>query len=211
MNATESPAHGPAPLKLTVLVLAAGASSRMRGTDKLVETVGGMPLLRRVVLAGIGTGLPVVVALAQDRPERREALQGLSIEPVFACGEMSDSLRAGLGRIDPTHAVLLLLADMPEIECQDLCKMISAYSLAPEFIYRATNDMGHDGHPVIFPAWARPALMGIIGDTGAKAVLKAHAHSIRHVPLPGLRATTDLDTPEDWAKWRKAQATGGHN
>jgi molybdenum cofactor cytidylyltransferase len=211
MKATVSPAHRPAPLKLTVLVLAAGASSRMRGTDKLMETVGGMPLLRRVVLAGIGTGLPVVVVLAQDRPERSKAFQGLRMEPVFARGQMSDSLRAGLGRIDPTHAVLLLLADMPEIESQDLSKMISAYSLAPEFIYRATNDMGHYGHPVIFPVWARPALMGIIGDTGAKAALKAHAHCIRHVPLPGVRATTDLDTPEDWAKWRKPQATGGRN
>ncbi|QCO57067.1 hypothetical protein EOK75_14870 (plasmid) [Pseudorhodobacter turbinis] len=34
---------------VSILVLAAGASARRRGTDKLLESVAGQPLLRRVV------------------------------------------------------------------------------------------------------------------------------------------------------------------
>ncbi len=36
-----------APLSLPILILAAGASTRMRGRDKLMEPVEGRPLIRR--------------------------------------------------------------------------------------------------------------------------------------------------------------------
>mgnify|MGYP006184317219 CR=1 FL=1 len=43
-------------------------------------------------------------------------------------------------------------------------------------------------------------------DEGARSVLVRHRARLRLVPLPGHHATTDLDTPEDWAAWRAAQA-----
>ncbi|MGO4909321.1 NTP transferase domain-containing protein [Pseudorhodobacter sp. W20_MBD10_FR17] len=193
-------------LRLSILILAAGASSRMRGTDKLLEAVNGMPLLRQVALAALGTGLPVVVTVAQGQPARRDILQGLAVDTVMVSGEISASLRAGLAEIDPGRDVLVLLADMPEIGCQDLCTMIKAYSVAPDFIYRATDENGTAGHPVIFPVWVRADVLALQGDTGAKTVLETYADRIRHVALPGQRATTDLDTPEDWARWRNAQS-----
>lgn len=207
MTGTVAPLHTLHPMRLSILILAAGASSRMRGVDKLLEPVNGMPLVRQVVLAALGTGLPVVVTMAQGRPARHDVLQGLAHTTVMASGDLSASLRAGLAKIDPTHDVLVLLADMPEIGCQDLGTMIKAYSEAPEFIYRATDKNGAVGHPVIFPAWARADVMAVQGDTGAKTVLKTYADRVRQVPLPGQRATTDLDTPEAWALWRSAQNT----
>jgi molybdenum cofactor cytidylyltransferase len=202
--------HDMHPLRLSILILAAGASSRMRGADKLLEPVNGVPLLRQGVLAALGTGLPVVVTLPLGQPARCDTLQGLALNTVMVSGTLSASLRAGLAAIDPAHDVLVLLADMPEIRCQDLCTMIKAYCAAPEFIYRATDETGAAGHPVIFPVWARAEVMAVQGDTGAKAVLKTHADRIRQVPLPGLRATTDLDTPEAWALWHSAQITRDH-
>ena len=53
---------------------------------------------------------------------------------------------------------------------------------------------------MIFPAAILPALRHLTGDSGARDILRTHP--VRHVALPGLRATTDLDTPEAWAAWR---------
>lgn len=211
MIETTCPLDSLQPNGISILVLAAGAATRMRGGDKLLEDVGGIALLQHVVLVAQSTGLPVVVTQAADWPMRSGVLAGLDVKTVDVCGDMSASLRAGLGAINPTHAVMVLLADMPEIDRHDLSHMISAHHRTPELIHRACDENGMGGHPVLFPVWARAELMRLQGDTGAKAVLAAHTNRIGTVALPGLHATTDLDTPEAWARWRSAQITDSHS
>lgn len=193
--------------ELCILILAAGASRRMRGGDKLLEPVGAVPLLRRVAQVALDTGLSTRVALPPDRPDRLAALEGLAIERILvpeATEGMAASLRAGLAATPQGAATLLLLADMPEIDAEDLRVMIAAHRAQPQRIMRGATTSGKAGHPVIFPAWAKPELMALAGDTGAKAFLQAHAQRVDLIPLPATHATTDLDTPEDWAEWRAA-------
>lgn len=197
----------PAPF-LTVLILAAGASRRMRGADKLLEPVGGLPLLRRVVQSALATGCPVVCALPPDRPARGQAIVGLAVQTVTVPdpGEgMAASLRAGLAEISPTSAVMLLLADLPDLTADDLAAMMQAQAKAPDAILRATSADGQPGHPVIFPPSIRADLLALRGDEGARQVLRDHAALVRHIALPGAHATTDLDTPEAWADWRSGR------
>ena len=73
-----------------------------------------------------------------------------------------------------------------------------------ERIVRATAMDGRAGHPVVFPARCLAEMAALQGDEGARAVLAAH--EVAHVALPGRRAVTDLDTPEDWAAWRAREA-----
>ncbi len=198
----------PAP-QLCVLILAAGAASRMRGADKLLEPVGDVPLLRHVVEMALGTGSVVHVALPPDRPLRAKALAGLPVEVVTvaqAAEGMAASLRAGLATIPDGAATLLLLADMPEIDAADLHRMIAAHHAQPLRVLRGASTDGTPGHPVLLPAWARAELGALTGDSGARAFLQAHADKVTLVPLPADHATTDLDTPEDWAAWRAARA-----
>jgi len=61
-------------MTMQILILAAGASSRMRGTDKLLEQVGGQPLIAHVAAVALATGCPVSVTMAADRPLRIKAL-----------------------------------------------------------------------------------------------------------------------------------------
>jgi CTP:molybdopterin cytidylyltransferase MocA len=197
---------------LAILILAAGAARRMAGRDKLTEAVSGQPLLRKITLAALGTGLPVTMALPPDRPDRWAAVRDLVVDRVTVAHPelgMSASLKAGLAALSPDHAVLLLLADLPEIDGHDLTLMAKAQARHPDLILRATSAEGVPGHPVVFPPWAREGLMAIGGDEGARAVLRAHADKVRLIPLPGNHATTDLDTPEDWARWRAAQGISG--
>lgn len=190
---------------LHILILAAGAASRMRGADKLLQIVGGEPLIARVARATLATGLPVTVALPPDRPLRAAALAGLDLTSVTVPDPglgMAASLGAGLAALPPGAAVMLLLADLPEITAEDLSRMAQAHRIAPDLIHRGTAADGTPGHPVIFPVWARAELALLTGDEGARSLLKRHAAKVMPVPLPEAHATTDLDTPEEWAAWR---------
>ncbi|MFN3845813.1 MAG: NTP transferase domain-containing protein [Paracoccaceae bacterium] len=196
------------PPPLHILILAAGAARRMRGADKLLEPVAGQPLLRHIVEQAVGTGYPVTVALPPDRPDRDRALHGLQVRPMIVAHPdrgMTESLRAGLANLPDAAAVLLLLADLPEITTDDLRLMADAQATFPNLILRATDETGTPGHPVIFPPWSRTDLMGLSGDEGARQVLRTHADRLRLVPLPARHATTDLDTPEAWAAWRSGR------
>ncbi|NUB43317.1 nucleotidyltransferase family protein [Fertoebacter nigrum] len=190
----------------TILILAAGASSRMRGGDKLLEEVAGHPLLARQARAALDTGCPVRVALPPDRPARHAALDGLDVDVVTVADAntgMAASIRAGVAGLP--GAVLLLLADLPEITRDDLERVLAAQPADPDMILRGTAADGTPGHPVLFPPWAVPALARLTGDTGARDLLKAEAARTRLIALPDAHATTDLDTPEDWAAWRARQ------
>ena len=188
-----------------VLILAAGSSLRMRGGDKLMEKIEGQPLLRRIALAALATAAPVTVTLPPGRPERGAVLADLPLQRLIVADAalgMAASLRAGLASLPEEAAVMLLLADLPEITAEDLGQMLAEWQWTPEAILRGTDADGTPGHPVCFPAWARPDLMALTGDEGARSVLVNHQDRIRLIRLPGEHASTDLDTPEDWQAWR---------
>lgn len=193
--------------QLHILILAAGASSRMAPRDKLLETVGGQPLLARITRIALETGAAVTVALPPDRPLRHAAIAGLPVARVIvdaAKDGMAESLKAGLGAIPAGRDVMMLLADLPEIDQADLQRMIAAHQANPDKILRATSQDGKPGHPVIFPSALRGELMELTGDAGARALLRDRANSITFIALPKDHATTDLDTPEQWESWRKS-------
>ena len=188
-----------------ILILAAGRSSRMRGVDKLLERVDGQMLIRRQVQVALATGLPVWVTLPPDQPLRADALHGLNcmlVEVSDAGHGISHSIRAGNAAVHPSCWLILLLADLPEITTTDLEMLITAAQDAPNAIVRATSDAGKPGHPILFPPHLRGELTALCGDEGARDILKLHADETIFVPLHGNRALTDLDTPEDWARWR---------
>ena len=190
---------------VALLVLAAGASTRMRGHDKLLELVSGVPLLTQISTSAAATGLPVFVTLPPDAMPRVAALAGLDVKIIRvadASTGMAASLRAfGRGSAPDADGVMVILADMPEITTDDLQSLVRAFDLGNgKSVVRATDSAGRPGHPVIFPTRlvARFALLS--GDQGARDILADE--EINYVALPDTHATTDLDTPEEWINWR---------
>jgi CTP:molybdopterin cytidylyltransferase MocA len=194
-------------MTLAILLPAAGASSRMGGRDKLMELVDGLPLLTRQTRRALDTGAPVYVTTRPDRPARIAALAGLNAAQVHVADPdqgLSASIRAGVAALPGSvTALMVLLPDLPDIETADLSKMITAHERAQNAIIRGTSDDGTPGHPTIFPRRLFAVLSTLTGDIGAQAVLRQEGCT--PIPLPGRRAITDLDTPEDWARWRAAQ------
>ncbi len=188
-----------------ILLLAAGASRRMRGADKLLMKVDDQALLARMAERALATGHPVFVTLPEGGGPRKAALAGLKVTPVAVAKPergMSASIRAGIEALPPgTPAALIMLADMPEITTDDLDALLAASARAGHRqIVRATGEDGTPGNPVLFPARLFPALKALQGDQGARALVKRETPL--PVPLPGRHALIDLDTPEDWQAWQ---------
>jgi CTP:molybdopterin cytidylyltransferase MocA len=188
----------------TLVVLAAGRSSRMRGRDKLLEEVDGQPLIRRMARRAAQAG-PTRVVLGPDQADRRAALEGLELEVLDAPAGagMAASIVTGVAGLN--GPVLVLLADMPEITARDLHLMLSLHAQAPDIILRAASRAGAAGHPVVFPADLLPDLSCLTGDRGARDLLQREARRVHLLPLEDDRALVDLDTPEDWDRWRATQ------
>ncbi|MGB3406302.1 MAG: nucleotidyltransferase family protein [Jannaschia sp.] len=183
-----------------ILILAAGASSRMRGRDKLLEEIDGTPLILRAVRAACSTVPEVLVTLPEGDRSRRAWLGDTHAQLVDVTDHsMSGSIRAGVAACTGS-ALLIHLADMPEINAHDLATLATAWTETDTPILRATAADGTPGQPVIFDRSLFPDLAALTGDIGAKHLLSRH--ELSYQALPHRHALVDLDTPEAWSDWR---------
>jgi molybdenum cofactor cytidylyltransferase len=192
-----------------ILVLAAGASSRMRGSDKLLQPLRGRPLLRHVVDAAMETRSAVTVSLPSNADSRKAVLAALPlriIEVPDAELGMSRSICRGLTAISaaapgPQDGLMILPGDMPGFTGKVLSDLISRFRATPDLVFRGGTVDGQAGHPAIFPRDLWDELAAVTGDEGGRSVLQRHRDRVRVIPLPGPMAVLDLDTPEDWAAY----------
>lgn len=193
-------------MSIAAIILAAGASSRMRGADKLTMQIGGEALLRRTArIALVSKASPVIAVLGAHAEDRRAALAGLdmqvTIAPDWQSG-MAHSIAAGIRQLPgQTRGALIVLSDMPALTSDLLDLLIAKFPDDPSAMLRPSN-AGLPGHPVLFGAAYFPALMRATGEDGARAVLRANREHLRVIESTDQGAFTDLDTPEAWAHWR---------
>jgi CTP:molybdopterin cytidylyltransferase MocA len=191
---------------LAILIPAAGASTRTRGADKLMERVGDTSALRHAATLASQLSPHVFVTLPVGGPfaaPRRAELHGLAATalPIPDAHEgMAASLRAGARAAGTAEGLMILLPDMPGIGADDLRRLAAAFREDPARPLRATAEDGRPGHPVILPRRLLGEVAVLAGDEGARRVLTGE--TVRLIALPGDRALRDLDTPEDWAAWR---------
>lgn len=193
---------------LPIILLAAGQSSRMKGRDKLLEQVDGMPLLRRQAMMALAAHSgPVIVTLPVKPHPRYDVIADLEITrvPVPDADEgMAASLRRGFAALPPnTPAAMLLLADLPDLTIVDLKKCLQAVDLkSTNSIWRGATAQDQPGHPIIFAAVHFPEFAKLTGDNGGREIVAAAKDHSVLIPLSGQQARRDLDTPEAWDKWR---------
>ena len=192
--------------KVEILLLAGGRSRRMKGADKLLREADGIPLLRKSAAAAQASMADQVrVVIPAGHQDRRAALADLDVSVIEAADTtgMASSLRAGMAARDgDTDAVMVALADMPDITAGDYDRLIAAFDPSEgRSIIRATTAIGSAGNPVLFGRRFFEALEALTGDTGAKSVIAAAQDYVVDVALPGDAARVDLDTPEAWSTW----------
>ncbi len=179
----------------------------MRGRDKLLETIDGVPLLRRQAQAARAVSDCVLVALPPRPHPRYAVITDLDVVPINvpdAAEAMGASIRTAFAALPKgTDKAMLLLADLPEITPDDLRTVIATAQSHPQaLIWRGATEDGKAGHPIVFDHRLFPDLTQLAGDGGGQEIVKAAGNRVHLVRLPGQRARLDLDTPEDWDAWR---------
>lgn len=201
-------ASAPRRPRVAAILLAAGASSRMGGRDKLLETVEGVPMLRFAAQRLLASACDdVVCVLRPGADARADLLTDLAIQCAYnprADTGMASSIATGIAALGPEiDAALIMPADMPEIGEIDVDRVLAAFDPGEgRAIVRATSPDGRGGHPVLFGRRFFEALAGLEGDRGARAVIAEHPDFVVDVVLPEEAALTDLDTPAAWEAWR---------
>lgn len=195
---------------IPILIPAAGASSRMRGADKLLQEVDGVALLHRQAIMARAISGDVRIGLPLGPHPRYDALEGLdaTLIPVQDASDgFGHTLRALFASLeDVTNHTLLLLPDLPDIGESDLRAVLDARNVAPDaLIWRGATPDGKGGHPMLIHQMIFPEFQRITGDDGGRGIIRALGDRVHHVTFADDRARRDLDTPEAWAAWRAAR------
>jgi molybdenum cofactor cytidylyltransferase len=199
-------------MTVPILILAGGASSRMGAREKLLEPVGGQPLLRLQAWRALKASREVTVLIRPGQPAVRRALAGLPLHVLVASEAfegMGGSIRAGTRAHLRSRSFLMMLADLVEIEAQDLRAVMAARATHAEAaIWRGATEDGEPGHPILFDRAVYGDLLNLRGDDGGRRIMERWADRVVLVPLKGKRARRDLDTPEEWDNWRAQREAG---
>lgn len=185
---------------LHVLVLAAGASTRL-GQPKQLVKLGGRPALHRVVANAASLAGSAVTVVVGSRAREMTRLLAHSPASVIVNRHweegMGSSLRFGVAALPPAcDAVLVLLGDQVGVTADDLKRLAGAWGGEESRIAASMYD-GRVGVPAIFPRICFPELAELRGDQGARLILERNHYRVARTPMPN--AAIDLDTPEDLA------------
>lgn len=193
------------PARIAAVILAAGQSSRYRAADphavsKVVATLEGKPLVRRVAEAALGGGLdPVVVVTGFARHEAQAALAGLDVgfvhNEAFASG-LASSLKAGVAALpDDCGGAAILLADMPMVSAALLRALADAFRENPQASAIAPAWQGRRGNPVFINARIFGDVAKLQGDVGARPLLDGR-DDVVEVAVEDSGVALDVDTPD---------------
>ena len=184
------------------IVLAAGASSRMRQPKALLRLPTGVVFVKQIVRTLDDAGVtPIVIVTRQaiEADVRRE-LDGerclVVVNPDPDRGQLS-SLRVGLASLDSPGAVLMTLVDSPLVRVDTVAALVSKWDQTRAPLVRPVHS-GRNGHPVIFGADAIAALLETDVAAGAKPVIRRFAAREAPLAVSDDGVLIDVDTAAEY-------------
>ena len=193
---------------VAAVVLAAGQSRRMGSVNKLLEPVDGEPLIRRTVSSIVNSGAQSVIVVTGHEGDRvKAALSGLDVtfasNPDYADG-LSTSLKVGLSRVPPQcDGAVICLGDMPNLSTPHIDALIAAYRPEAGQAIVVPVHKGKRGNPVLWDKRFFEGISEVSGDVGARHLIGTYAELVTEVDFGDTAVLTDLDTPEQWSKFRE--------
>lgn len=190
------------------IILASGLSRRM-GKQKLLLPWGKDTIFDQVIRTVKKSKLQeIYVVIPYVDRERKKITDFHDIYPVLnenpSLG-MGSSLSLAIKSLpEKADAVMVLLADQPEIHSEDInvgydyfCKQ---YTLKRSKVIIQTNyQNGKKGHPILFSKHFFKELSSLYGDVGGKQIIKAHSDFVTHTKSKN-NYPQDIDTPADYTR-----------
>ena len=189
-------------MKISILILAAGSSSRL-GQPKQLVVFEGQTLIERITHTALSVSEEVLVVLGANIELIKPKLQAFSdriniIENTSWNEGMGTSISIGVGNLAPkSDAILILLTDQPFISQVLLQKMMQTFA-EKKYPIVACNYGEQLGVPILFDKSFFPKLKNLKGDQGAKSFFKNYPEKIASIEFK--EGLFDIDTPEELLK-----------
>ena len=187
-----------------LIILAAGASTRMGSPKQLLEYREQTLIHRTVSVAANSLCQPIVVVLGAYaeliEPEIKSFPVIIALNRNWSNG-MSTSIRLGIETLlifnSELEAIVLMLCDQPFVSTSLINKLVVTYHRSKQPI--VASQYGEVvGIPALFDSKFFPHLLELKGDRGARQVIKQSLPMVVRVPFPA--GAFDIDTPTDYAR-----------
>ena len=194
--------------RLTIVVPAAGLSSRAGADNKLLLPFGSASVISTVASKAVPLANRTLVVVGHDADRVGAAVSHMAVEIVrndrFAEG-MATSIVTAVSYDSDASYYLIWPADMPTILPQTVQTVIQrardGHIAVPVF-------EGRRGHPVLFSAAFRDELLLLRGDTGARSILDRNPSAVDEIVVPDPGILIDIDGSEALEKLRRSSAGG---
>ena len=191
------------------IVLAAGESARFGRPKQLLEIQGETFVHRTASIALEADLSPVVVVTGANAEMVQGVVADLAVE-IICNSNWSEgqgtSVGVGIGALGyKPGAAVFLLADQPQVTSLLIRSLVELHShtLAP---ITAPMVDGQRANPVLFDRVTFHDLAALSGDTGGRAVFSRFP--VTRLVWHDRSALLDVDTPEDYRRWKEAYGEG---
>ncbi|MFK2821441.1 nucleotidyltransferase family protein [Arcobacter sp. YIC-80] len=183
---------------LTVLILAAGQSTRLKESKQLL-TFKNESLLKIATKKAMILTSNILVVLGHNADKCINEIKGLNVEYKINNNYeegMGSSLSFGISQISKTQKVLVMLCDMPLLPISHLKNLIKKSNEVKDMIICSKYNKSI-GVPCVFPKEYIHTLKNLKGHEGAKKLIKEENYI--SIELEDSLAI-DIDTKEDYIK-----------
>lgn len=185
-----------------VIILAAGASSRLGEPKQLLKHDGKSLLQKTIDAANNADTNPVIVVLGANADHILREINKSKVHVVINSEweeGMASSLRIGLNEVlfnsPSTQAVILMVCDQPYISPELINDLINTHKQTRKPI--VTCNYGEAiGPPALFHRSLFNELMHLKGDVGARKIIRQHSDEV--ATLLFAEGKIDIDTQEDY-------------
>ena len=186
---------------VSAILLAAGQSRRMGEFKQLLPFAGKTFVECCVDHLLAARARDVIVVTGHREAEVRAAIGDRPV--TFAHNAeyrfgMSSSIKRGVEALpEDAGAILVALADQPQIGVDTIDRIIAAYESQHPLIVIPTYK-GGNGHPILLDASLRQEILGMDQTQGLRQVVHAHRDRTLRVEAPSEDVLVDFDYPEDY-------------
>jgi len=186
---------------ISAILLAAGQSKRMLGTNKLSKIFKGIPLINHSVKNILNSNIDELIIVIGYESEVIKTLIPKNDKIKFVYNKdfqdgMSSSIKVGLKHISSKAKFFFIcLADMPMINEKIYNKIIKDgqnYNITAP-IYKEKQ-----GNPVFFSTSMKKEIMKINGDMGAKKILETNSKKVFNLNINDDAVLKNYNTQENF-------------
>jgi molybdenum cofactor cytidylyltransferase len=188
---------------IAIIILAAGASTRMGRPKQLLEYNGRSLIQHTVEVAKASVCHPIIVVLGAYAERIKPEIATLSVEAIensFWHQGMSTSIRIGIETLNKSNckaeAAILMLCDQLFVSPCLIERLIEVYRTTSAPIV-ASEYAQIIGVPALFDRTLFSQLTSLNGDAGARKIIQKYIRQVARVSFP--EGIIDLDTPQDYS------------